>query len=156
MRWIPRLAGVLFLLALPAHAGHSPPKIIFRIFIQTADQGMPASEAMQVTIPPNNETIMVRSMPELTEANLVEVHSDTSGNVHFLFDHPGKVDLDAITGQYQGRIMVVSLNGYVIYSPLIDEQITTGELIVPHPLDPVIVKLLEDTAQKNVRNEKKA
>ncbi len=155
MRWIPRLAAVLFLLALPAHAGHSPPKVLFRVFIQTASEGMPASEALSVTIPPNNETIMVRSMPELTEANLVDVHADASGNVHFLLDHPGQVNLDAITAQDQGRIMVVSLNGYVVYAPLIDEQITTGELIVPHTIDPLIIKLLENTAVQNVRNEKK-
>ena len=155
MRWIPRLAGVLVLLALPAHAGHSPPKVLFRVFIQTSGEGLPASEAQEVVIPPNHEVIMIRAMPELTELNLIDVHADASGNVHFLLDHAGQVNLDAVTGQDQGRIMVVSLNGFVIYAPLIDEQITTGELIVPHTIDPAIIKLLEDEAQKNVREARK-
>jgi hypothetical protein len=156
MRWIPRLAAILVLLSLPAHAGHSPPKVLFRVFIQTSGEGLPATEAQQVTIPPNHEIITIRAMPEITEQNLIDVHADASGNVHFLFDHAGQVNLDAVTGEDQGRIMVVTLNGFVIYAPLIDEQISRGELIVPHSIDPIIVKLLEDEAQKNVRQARKA
>jgi hypothetical protein len=151
MRWIPCFAGLLVFLVLPAHAGHSPPKVLFRVFIQTAGEGLPASEAQEVVIPPNHETIMVRTMPEITEQNLVDVRTDPSGNVHFRFDHQGQVNLDAVTAQDQGRIMVVSLNGYVIYAPLIDEQITSGELVVPHPIDPAVVQLLEEEAQKNLK-----
>jgi hypothetical protein len=156
MRRIVRLTGLLLLLALPAHASHSPPKILFRVFVQTAGEGLPANEAREVVVPPNNETIMVRAMPELTEQNLVDVRADASGSVHFLLDHAGQVDLDAVTGQDQGRILVVSLNGYVIYAPIIDEQITNGELIVPHPLDPRILELLQQIAQQNVRQARKA
>jgi hypothetical protein len=155
MRWISCLAGLAFFLAPPAHAGHSAPKVLFRVFIQTSGEGQSASEAQEVIIPPNHETILIRAMPEITEQNLVDVHADADGNVHFLLDHPGQVNLDAVTAQDQGRIMVVSLNGFVIYAPLIDEQISNGELIVPHQIDPVIVKLLEDTAQKNVRQAHK-
>ena len=32
--------------------------------------------------------------------------------------------------------MVVMLNGYVIYSPIIDEQISNGILVIPHPMPP--------------------
>jgi preprotein translocase subunit SecD len=151
MRWIPRFAGLLVFLVLPAHAGHSPPKVVFRVFVQTSGEGQPSAEAQEVVIPPNHETIMIRAMPEITEQNLVDVRADSSGNVHFQFDHQGQINLDAVTAQDQGRIMVVALNGFVIYAPLIDEQITNGELVVPHTIDPAVIQLLENEAQKNVK-----
>jgi preprotein translocase subunit SecD len=151
MRWISCLAVLLVFLVLPAHAGHSPPKVLFRVFIQTSGEGLPSSEAQEVVIPPNRETIMIRAMPEITEQNLVDVRADPAGNVHFRFDHQGQVNLDAVTAQDQGRIMVVALNGFVIYAPLIDEQITSGELVVPHAIDPAVIQLLEEEAQKNVQ-----
>jgi preprotein translocase subunit SecD len=141
------------LLVLPARAGHTPPKIFLRIYIQT-NEGLPATEAQPLMIPPDNEVIQVRTLPEVTEADLIGVESDPSGSVHFHFNHIGQVNLDAVTAQNQGRILVVMLDGIVIYAPTIDEQITDGELIVPHPLNPAVVKLLQDTAEKNVEESK--
>ncbi len=89
-------------------------------------------------------------MPEITERNLIAVQADPSGKVHLRFDHQGTVALDAFTGENQGKIMVVLLDDYVIYAPVIDEQITTGELVLPHPLDPRVIQVLQDTAKKNV------
>ena len=48
------------------------------------------------------------------------------------------------------------LNGYIIYAPVIDEQITNGELILPHSLPPQVLQLLQDVAQKNVRKANKS
>jgi hypothetical protein len=153
MRFICLIVGLMPLLVLPARAGHSPPKIFMRVYIQT-NEGLPDTEARPLMIPPDNEVIQVRTLPEVTEGDLVAVESDPSGSVHFHFNHIGQVNLDAVTAQNQGRILVVMIDGVVIYAPTIDEQISDGELIVPHPLNPTVIKLLQDVAQQNVEEAK--
>jgi preprotein translocase subunit SecD len=111
---------------------------------------LPATQATQIALPPNGETILIRSMPEITERELVAVEPDASGAVHLRFNHEGQINLDAVTAQNQGRIMVVMLNGTIIYAPVIDEQLSNGELVLPHPLPPQVVQLLQDIAKKNV------
>jgi preprotein translocase subunit SecD len=155
MRWILCLAGLLLFCLSPARAGSSPPKILLRIYVQTSGEGLPGTEARQITIPPNNEAIMIRAIPEVTEGDLIAVHADAAGNIHFFFDHQGQINLDAVTAQNQGRILVVTLDGYIIYAPLIDEQISTGELVMPHPLDPKVIQALQETAQHNVEQSHK-
>ena len=92
----------------------------------------------------------MRTLPELTEKNLVDVQQGASG-VRLMFDHVGQVNLSAVTAQNQGRILAVLLDGYVIYAPLIDEQITNGELDIPRQINPQIIQLLQDVARKNVK-----
>jgi len=147
---------VLTLLAVvPAHAGHSGPKIFLRIHVQTTGSGMAADQAQTVAVPPDGELIQVRALPEVTEGDLIGVEPRANGTL-LTFDHSGQVNLDAVTGEDQGRILVVLLNGYVIYAPVIDEQISNGQLLLPHPLAPQIVKLLQEVAAKNVRDRSKA
>ncbi len=146
----------MFLLTFaPARAGHSPPKIFLRVFIQTqrrdaGDRG-PARDD-----PAQYETIQVRTLPEVTEQDLVAVETDPSGAVHLHLNHRGQVNLDAVTGQYQGRILVVTINGYVVYAPIVDQQLTEGELILPHPLPADVIRLLQETARRNVEDSKRA
>lgn len=154
---MPRLRlvlGLLLLAFLPAHAGHSGPLILMRVYIQT-NEGLPPSEARPVEIPPDNEVIQVRTLPEVTEQELIAVETDSSGAVHLHFDHTGQVNLDVVTAQNQGRIMVVMINGFIVYAPIIDQELTNGELILPHPLQPEVVKLLQETAQRNVAQTKR-
>jgi hypothetical protein len=156
MRWTCFLTGFFLLLLLPAHAGHTPPKVFLRINIQTTGEGQSSLEASPITLPPNGERILIRTLPEATEQDLVDVQQDASGTVHLLFNHEGQVALSAVTGENQGRILVVTLNGFVIYAPVIDEQITNGELDLPRPLEPAVLELLQQTAQKNVRKAAKS
>lgn len=151
MRWIYLLAGLPLLFFTPAHAGHSPPKIVLQIFVQTSGEGLSATQATSIAIPPNGEVIQIRALPEITERNLADVRADVSGAIHLQFDHIGQVVLSAFTAQNQNRIMVIMLNGYIIYAPIIDEQITSGELIIPHPIKPEALQLLQETAKKNVQ-----
>jgi preprotein translocase subunit SecD len=83
------------------------------------------------------------------------VQQDTSG-LHLQFDHVGQVNLSAVTAQNQGRILVVLIDGYVVYAPIIDEQITNGELDIPRPMPLQVVQFLQDVAQKNVRQAAKS
>jgi preprotein translocase subunit SecD len=154
MRWPCLLIGFLFLTFLPAHAGHSPPTVTLRIHIQTTGAGQSAQEVTTITIPPNGEQIQVRTLPEVTEGELVDVQQDASG-LHLKFDHVGQVNLNAVTAQNQGRILVVLVDGYVIYAPMIDEQISNGQLNIPHPLPAQILQFLQEVVQKNLREAAK-
>ncbi|MGB8297984.1 MAG: hypothetical protein WCG85_21380 [Polyangia bacterium] len=145
------MIGVLLLTLLPARAGHSPPKVILRVHVQTTGAGQSALEVTTISIPPNGERIQVRTLPEVTEQELVGAQQDASGVVHLLFNHEGQVSLNAVTAQNQGRILVVLIDGYVVYAPIIDEQIDNGELDLPRPINPQVLQLLQDVAQRNVR-----
>ncbi|HEV3273157.1 MAG TPA: hypothetical protein VGZ93_13340 [Candidatus Methylacidiphilales bacterium] len=145
------LIALLFLAFLPARAGHSPPKILLRVHVQTTDPGQSAQEATTITIPPNGEQIQVRTLPELTEQEIIGVQQDASGSVRLQFNHTGQVDLSAVTAQNQGRILVVLIDGYVIYAPVIDEQITNGELDIPRRFGPQLVQLLQEVARENLK-----
>jgi len=142
---------LLLLTFLPAHAGHKPPQVSLRINIQTAGEGLSSSQATNIGIPPNGEIIQIRALPEVTEKDLIDVKTDSAGTVFLFLNHRGKVNLDASTGQNQGRILVVMIDGYVIYAPVIDQQITNGVFAIPHPLPAEVIKLLQDTAARNVK-----
>jgi hypothetical protein len=155
MRWTCLLVGLLILTFLPANAGHSPPKIFLRVNVQTTGDGQSALAVVTIALPPNGEQIQVRTLPEVTEQELIGVEQDASGTVRLQFNHSGQVSLSAVTAQNQGRILVITINGTIIYAPIIDEQITNGELDLPHPLDPRIVALLQDLAKANVKEAAK-
>jgi len=146
---------VLFALALfvvlPAHAGKSPPKITLRVHVQTTGDGLSQNQAQTVFLPPNGEPIQLRALPEASEHNLVSVDPRPGGTL-LSFDHDGQINLSAVTAQNQGRILVVFINGFIVYAPVIDEQITNGQLLIPHSLTPQIVQQLQELAKKNVRN----
>jgi preprotein translocase subunit SecD len=152
MRYV--LFALALLLALPAHAGKTPPKITLRIHVQTTGDGLSENQAQTVYLPPNGEPIQLRALPEVSERNLIAVDPSPGGTL-LSFDHQGQINLSAVTAQNQGRILVVFINGYIIYSPVIDEQITSGQLLIPHALAPQVVQLLQDVAQKNVRDASK-
>jgi hypothetical protein len=153
MRYV-LFALALLLVALPAHAGKTPPKIILRIHVQTTGDGLSQNQAQTVYLPPNGEPIQLRALPEVTEHNLIGAEPQPGGTL-LTFDHQGQINLSAVTAQNQGRIMVVFLNGYIIYAPVIDEQITNGQLLLPHPLPAQVVQYMQDLAAKNVRNSNK-
>jgi preprotein translocase subunit SecD len=151
MRWTCLLVGFLSLTFQTAQAGHSPPKVVLRIHVQSPGEGQSPLEVTTITIPPNGEKIQVRTLPEVTEGELIGVQQDLSGGVRLQFNHVGQVNLSAVTAQNQGRILVVLIDGYVVYAPTIDEQITNGELDIPHPINPQIVQLLQEVVRKNLK-----
>ncbi len=143
-----------FLLAAisPLWAGHTPKTLIFlRVHVQTAGEGLSAQQATTLALPPDNENIQVRALPEATESDLIDVKVDAASQVRLFFNRRGTVNLSASTAQNQGRILVVLINGQVVYAPTIDEQITNGELDIPHPLNPDVIKLLQQTAAANAK-----
>jgi len=154
MRWI-CLTGLLLLTLLPAQAGHSAPKILLRIHVQTTGEGLSNMQATTIALPPNGEQIQIRALPEVTEGELIDATQDASGRIHFLFNHEGQVSLSAVTAENQGRILVVFINGFIVYAPIIDTQIVNGELVLPHPINPQALQFLQDMARRNVRQAAK-
>jgi hypothetical protein len=148
------LMGLLLLTLLPARAGHTPPKVTLRIHVQTAGEGQSTLEAVQIRIPPAGDTILIRAIPEVSESQLVGVQQDASG-LHLQFNHTGTVDLNAATAQNQSRIMVVLIDGNVVYAPVIDTQISDGQLTVPHQIPNQVVQLLQQVAAENIRKANK-
>jgi hypothetical protein len=151
MRWTCLLLGFLILTILPGRAGHSAPKIFLRVHVQTAGEGQSPMEATTVKLPPNGEEIQVHTLPDLTEDELIDAQQDASGVLRLRFNHQGQVALSVLTAENQNRIMIVMINGFVIYAPVIDEQITTGELDIPHPVNAQALQLLQDRAKENNR-----
>ena len=149
LTWL--LMGLLLFTFLPARAGHSPPKIVLRVHVQTTGEGQSPMEATPIRVPPDGEQIFVRTLPEVTELHLVGVEQTASGVVRLQFNHAGQVALSAVTAQNEGRILVVLIDGVVIYAPVIDQQITSGELDIPRPLNPQIIALLQEVAKQNVK-----
>lgn len=141
--------------ALPVKAGHTPPKVTLRIHVQTAGEGQSTLEVAQVRIPPAGDTILIRAIPELSEGQLVGVAQDEAG-LHLQFNHTGTVDLNAATAQNQGRILVVFIDGNVVYAPIIDTQISNGQLTIPHQIPAQVVQLLQQVAAQNVRKSNKS
>ena len=144
------LMGLLLLALLPARAGHTPPKVTLRIHVQTTGEGQSTLEVAQIRVPPAGDTILIRAIPELSEIELIGVEQDANG-LHLQFNHTGTVDLNAVTAQNQGRLMVVIIDGNVVYAPTIDTQISDGQLTIPHEMPPAIVQLLQQVAAQNVR-----
>ena len=142
---------LLLLLLVQAQAGSTPKTQIFlRVHVQTSAQGLPTTQVVTVSLPPDNDQIQIRSIPEVSEQNLIDVQSTANGTVRLQFDHTGQINLDAVTAQNDGRILVVMIDGYVVYAPVIDQHITSGELDIPHPLSPQVMQLLKQVAQQNV------
>ena len=150
MRWICFSLALMVVTFLPARAGSTPPQVTLRVHVQTNGEGLSAQEATTIPIPPDGEQIQVRTLPEASERDLVGVQQD-AGGLHLQFNHVGTVNLNAVTAQNQGHIMVVLIDGQVFYAPTIDEQISNGRLDIPHQLPPNILALLEALAQKNVK-----
>jgi preprotein translocase subunit SecD len=142
---------LLLLTILPAQAGSSPPKVLLRVNVQTTGEGLPATMATTISVPPDGEEIEIRALPEVTEKDLIDVKQNPDNTVRFFFNHRGQVNLSAATADNQGRLLVLLIDGYVAYAPIIDQEISNGELDVPHPLNPQIIKLLQEVAQRNVR-----
>ncbi len=128
--------------------------VTLRVHVQTAGEGLSAQQATSIPIPPNGEQIQVRTLPETSERDLVAVAEDAAG-LHLQFNHVGTVALNAATAQNQGRIMVVLVDGQIIYAPVIDTQISNGRLDIPHQVPAQIVAQLQDLAQHNVREANK-
>jgi hypothetical protein len=77
------------------------------------------------------EKVAIQSLPELSEKDLRKVSTRSDGTILLEFDDFGKTKLEVATSTGRGLIMVVIVNGRVVYAPRIDTVLTSGGLLLP-------------------------
>ena len=95
------------------------------------------------------ETIAIRNIPELSEKDIRQVRTLVDGTVVVEFDDFGKTKLEVATNTGRGLILVVIVNGRVVYAPTIDANLTRGALALPRgSIFPEEIEALNDKMNK--------
>jgi len=131
--------------------GSKPPQIYLRVYTQTDSQGSPNSIIpIQLTQPDDQ----IFAIPEATEKDLLGIVPAPGGGAILHFNEHAGMNLNAATSQGDGKIMVVVLNGRVIYSPMIDATLKT-DLLIPRGIQPQEFSLLQAVAKQNLHDQKR-
>lgn len=132
-------------------AAEKPP-VLFRVHLQ-APEGAKGMVTVPLTLFNPPETIAIRSIPELSEKDVQRVQSSTSGKILVEFSDFGRTKLELATSTGRGLILVVIVNGRVVYAPLIDIPLTRGGLALPaSSLSPQEIEVLNEQASKTGKN----
>jgi len=110
-------------------AAEKPP-VLLRVHLQ-APEGARGLVTVPVTLLNPPETIAIHSMPEVSEKEVERVVRESDGTIRVEFDPFGKTKLEAATSSGRGLILVVIVNGRVVYAPRIDTVLTRGVLLLP-------------------------
>ena len=124
-----RFAPWIFGLILWIGAAEKPP-VLLRVHLQ-APEGAKGMVTVPVTLLNPPETIAIRNIPEVSEKDIQSVRSLADGTVVVEFDDFGKTKLEVATNTGRGLILVVIVNGRVVYAPTIDTNLTRGALALP-------------------------
>ena len=122
---LPFLMGLLVWMG----AAEKPP-FLLRIHLQ-ATEGAKGSTSALITLYQPNETIAIQSLPEVTEKEILKVSTRVDGTVLVEFNDFGRTKLEVGTSTGRGSILVVIINGRVVYAPRIDTVITSGSILLP-------------------------
>jgi len=143
IRTFPWLAGLILWIG----AAEKPP-VLLRVHLQ-APEGAKGLVTVPVTLLNPPETVAIRNIPELSEKDIRQVRTLPDGAVVVDFDDFGKTKLEVATNTGRGLILVVILNGRVIYAPTIDTTLTQGALALPvGSVFPEEIQLLNDARNK--------
>ena len=110
-------------------AAEKPP-VLLRVHLQ-APEGVKGMLTVPLTLFNPPETIAIRNLPEVTEKEIRQAKILADGTVEVDFDDFGKTKLEVATSSGQGLILVVIVNGRVVYAPVIDTTLTRGRLALP-------------------------
>lgn len=110
-------------------AAEKPP-VLLRVHLQ-APEGAKGMVTVPVTLLNPPETIAIRNLPEVSEKDIQKVRTMADGTVVVEFDDFGKTKLEVATNTGRGFILVVIVNGRVVYAPRIDTNLTRGTLALP-------------------------
>jgi hypothetical protein len=131
-------------------AAEKPP-VLIRVHLQ-APEGAKGDVSVSVSLFNPPEKIAIQSLPELSEKDLRKVTPRSDGTVLLEFDDFGRTKLDVATSTGRGLIMVVIVNGRVVYAPRIDIVLQNGCLLLPAgSLTPEEIQSVND-----VRNKERA
>ena len=145
-----RFAPWAFGLILWIGAAEKPP-VLLRVHLQ-APEGAKGMVTVPVTLLNPPETIAIRNLPEVSEKDIRSVRALADGTVVVEFNDFGKTKLEVATNTGRGLILVVIVNGRVVYAPSIDINLTNGRLALP----PGSVLPEEMQALNEERNREKA
>ena len=143
VNFLPFLVGLVLWMG----AAEKPP-FLLRIHLQ-ATEGAKGSTSALITLYQPDETIAIQSLPEVTEKEILKVSTRVDGTVLVEFNDFGRTKLEVGTSTGRGNILIVLVNGRVVYAPRIDTVITNGSMLLP----PGSVTL-EEIAQVNSQVEK--
>ncbi|MCX6935280.1 MAG: hypothetical protein NTZ01_03675 [Verrucomicrobia bacterium] len=124
-KYLPLLAGLLIWIG----AADKPPALI-RVHLQ-APEGAKGQVSVPVTLFSPSETIAIQSVPEVSEKEIRKVSKRVDGTILVEFNDFGRTKLEVGTSTGRGLILVVIVNGRVVYAPRIDTVITSGCLLLP-------------------------
>ena len=110
-------------------AAEKPP-FLLRVHLQ-APEGAKGMVSVPVTLFQPNETIAIQSLPEVSEKEIRKISTRSDGTILVEFDDFGRTKLEAGTSTGRGFILVVLVNGRVVYAPRIDTVITNGSILLP-------------------------
>jgi len=110
-------------------AAEKPP-VLIRVHLQAAE-GARGEASVPVSLFNPPEKVAIQSLPELSEKDIRKVSTRIDGTVLLEFDDFGKTKLEVATSTGRGLIMVVIVNGRVVYAPRIDTVLTNGSLLLP-------------------------
>lgn len=110
-------------------AAEKPP-LLFRIHLQ-APEGVKGMVTVPVNLFNPPETIAIRNIPEVSERDLLGAKLLADGTILVQLNDFGKTKLEVATSSGRGLILVVIVNGRVVYAPLIDVPLTQGKIALP-------------------------
>jgi len=122
MLWV--VAGLLWM-----GAAEKPP-VLLRVHLQ-APEGAKGMLTVPVTLLNPPQTIAIRNLPEVSEKEIQRVRELADGTVILEFDDFGKTKLEVATSTARGLILVVIVNGRVVYAPTVDTVLGRGLLALP-------------------------
>ena len=122
---LPILAGLLLWIG----AAPKPP-VLFRVHLQ-APEGAKGQVSVPVTLFNPAETISIQTIPEVSEREVRKVSTRLDGSILVEFTDFGQTKLEVGTSTGRGLILVVIVNGRVVYAPRIDTVLTSGCLLLP-------------------------
>ena len=119
------LAGALLWMG----AAERPP-VLIRVHLQ-APEGAKGDVSVSVSLFNPPEKVAIQSLPELSEKDIRKISTRVDGTVLLEFDDFGKTKLEVATSTGRGLVMVVIVNGRVVYAPRIDTVLSNGCLLLP-------------------------
>ena len=122
---LPILVGVFVWLG----AAPKPP-VLLRVHLQ-APEGAKGQVSVPVTLFNPSETISIQSLPEVSEKEIRKMSTRVDGSILVEFTDFGQTKLEVGTSTGRGLIMVVIVNGRVVYAPRIDTVLANGCLLLP-------------------------
>lgn len=114
-----------------SYAGGQKPKIMVRFHTEIGGSGSSKGNAIPLNLVNPSQQIWVNRLPEVSENDLAAVTQLPDGTTLIQLNTNGTRALEAATSTKQGKILVIIVNGRVVYAPQVDMVLRDGRVIVP-------------------------